>query len=1034
MNWIRFFVYRPILTITLYIFLLISGLASMLSLSIESESSINRQEIQVSVAYSSSIDAVLNSVAKPMEKQFLSIPGLDLLKSDVTNNNIQFTLVFSQNSDINNNLIRVQSAIADAKSEIPENAIVTIPPAKEENTKIMSITFNSDHKTIDEINNFITKFKSLFETTDGVSSVIIGNDESNDIFNILINPAEMYSRNLAFHDIVENLKSFYIQGGSSDITVGNNSIALEIGYDNTDNLTKHPILTNTNSSIYLHEIANVNKYLSDDHTSSYRLNNKNVVTLIVFKKQDANMISVCRTIRNKFNKIKDICNKNNINADIVQDNSIFIQNGINSIYHTIIESIILVSIVISLFLRSFRLSIIPIIAIPLSIMPTFILMRFFSISINIYSLFGISIGIGLVVDDAIVVVETIYTEAKNGKSKINAILYGLKNIMISILAMTIVLVVVYLPILTSRDPYIKPFFDFAFVISTSVLFSGLVSITITPVLYNLIIKENFEDTKNKKCFMESIERIYLNLLCFLISNRYLFFYLFTTITTILIVLLLKVIKYEDEVNVDRGNLSYSYNYKTDNNLDVNYVDKKLSEIYNNISKLQIYDDINYVITSVNQNDPMRNYIEILLKPHSQRKFSLKTIEEQIKDTIEKDPSDIYVYHSNNSNSSKKLVHVDIQCYDDGIDSKEIVRIVGNFEPISSLIEEFYTIDVRPRNCYLLTINKDICKLYNVSPYHICNALTSIKKGKFFRESVNNQINKISIGIQCDHQEEQLSKILDIPIRGYVEDKSNVYPLRTFAYVKNIKQMSKYHRILGNPGMSFSMILKPGYSTEDMYQAIQKLNSEYGDILYTEINIFDLRKMNSFKTISFMVFLSIIFVYLILSAVLESFIKPIMILSVVPASSIGGLILLYLFNLKINTVSLIGMITLIGLITKHGIMLIDKVSQLEIENFNVEPDIQILDACLARLQPILMTTGCMILGAIPLIIKTKVEFIEYKMPIGLVIIGGTGIGTIIVLFVLPIYYVLLKEIFYDKKLVTPNRYIYIINNKLREKYS
>lgn len=1006
----------------------------MLSLSIESESEINRQEIHVSVSYSSSIDAVLNSVAKPMEKQFLSIPGLDLLKSDVTNNNIQFSLIFNQNSDMNNNLIRVQSAIADAKSEIPDNAIVTIPPAREENNKVMSITFNSDEKTIDELNNFVIKFKSLFETTDGVSSVIIGNEENNDIFNILINPAEMHSRNLAFHDIIDNLKSFYIQGGSSDITVGNNSIALEIGYDNTDDLTKHPILTNTNSSIYLHEISNINKYLSDDRTSSYRLNNKNVVTLIVFKKQDANLISVCRDTRDKFNKIKEVCAKHNIQANIVQDNSIFIKNGINSIYHTIVESIVLVSIVIGLFLRSFTLSIIPIIAIPLSIMPTFILMKFMGISINIYSLFGISIGIGLVVDDAIVVLETIHTEAKNGKSKINSIIHGISNIMVSILAMTIVLVVVYLPILTSKDPYIKPFFDFAFIISTSVLFSGLVSITITPVLYNLIEKENITHDKPKKCFMEQIERLYLNILCFLISNRYIFFYLFTTVTSVLIVVLLKTIKYEDEVNVDKGHLSYSYNYKTDNNLDVNYVDKKLSEMYKNISELDIYEDIDYVITSVNQNDPMRNYIEILLKPHAKRKFSLKTIEEKIKNTIEQDPSDIYVYRNNSSNSSKKMIHVDVQCYDDSISIRELIKLVSNFDSISSLIEEFYTVDVRPRNCYLLTINKDICKLYNVSPYNICNALTSIKKGKFFRESVNNKINKISIGIQCGHQEEQLSKIMDMPIRGYVEDKSNVYPLRTFAHVKNIKQMSKYHRILGNPGMSFSMILKPGYSTEDMYKAVQKLNKEYGGTIYANINIFDLRKMNSLKTISFMVILSIIFVYLILSAVLESFIKPIIILSVVPASSIGGLVLLYIFNLKINTVSLIGIITLIGLITKHGIMLIDKVSQLEESRINEEPDLQIMDACLSRLQPILMTTGCMILGAIPLVIKTKVEFIEYKMPIGLVIIGGTGIGTIIVLFSLPVYYVLLREIFYNKKLVLQYRYIYIINNKLKEKYS
>jgi multidrug efflux pump len=1034
-NWIHFFVTKPIATISLYLFLFISGLSAMLTLPMESEPEIARNEIYVSVNYSSSLDAVLNSVAIPIEKKFLSIAGVDLLKSDVTNNNIQFVITFAQDSDMNSNMIKLQSAISDAKSEIPENAIITIPPIKENNTKVMSITFSSELKTIEEINGYISRFKSLFETSEGVSAAVIGGDDNKDICSILLKPAEMNARNLSFHDVTENIKSFYIQGGSSDITIGNSNIALEIGYDDDQSILKHPISSSSNSSVYLHEIAEINK--NNDHkNASYRLDGNKVVTMVIYKKQSANLISVCTKVREKYNQIKQICKQNNIDVNIVQDKSIFVNNGITSIYATILESILLVSIIIFMFLRSIVLSLIPIIAIPLSIVPTFFLMKIFGVAINVYSLFGIVVAIGLVVDDAIVVIENIYRYLNSGSSITEAAIKGTTEILLSIISMTITLAIVYLPILFTSDPYIKAFFDFAFVISTSVICSGLISITISPMLFNMMYyesKNNNSHTNLHKGFLYQIERLYLKLLCFLISNRNVVLYLFTTLAISVIIILLRLIQYEEEIGVDRGFITYQYNYKTDNNLDINYVDQKLLDFQDCVKSLPIYVDIEHIITSVSQNDSSVNYIDISLKEHKYRKYSIKQITDQIQQEIAKSPSDISIYNLQGGRNDL-VVRVNTQFYD-GSTYSDIIGLMYNFAPVKNIIQDFYTVDVRSNNCYILLINKDICKLYGVMPHTISDALTSIKKGKYFRESASNEINKISFGIYNNSNEQQLQKILDIPIKGYARENNQniprIYTLKTFATVKTKKQISKYHRISGNPGMTFTMIMKSGYSMKDMQNAVKIFNKHYGTIAYSEINIAETRKLNSMNTIIKFTILSILFIYLLLSALFESFVLPLIILSIVPASGAGGLLFLYIFGMKINTVSIIGIITLIGLITKHGIMLIDYTTR----NFDSElhPDLLILDACLNRFRPILMTTACMILGAIPLIIKTNVELIEYKMPIALVIIGGTFIGTVVTLLILPVYYVTVQEIIYKRSPVSPQRYIVIIERKLLDHY-
>ena len=1042
MNFVAIFINRPVFTYVIFLISLIIGGLNFYDIPVEEEPVIPNNTYYIRANYSSSLDGIEHNISQPLERGLLTIPGVELVTSDISHTGCLMQVIFAQDSTPYENLLRIQDAILGAKHEIPSEAIITTSDNSSNAEGIMTLYFVSNKKTIPEISTFLnTKVKNMIESINGVSSVSLRADE-HDSYTVEIIPQNMYMFDVAYRAINNVIQNIGITGSSCQIPNGNSVVNINIGYEDTD-IESYPIINQSGHSLALKDVSFLNKKPRKKDNIA-RINGKEAATLEIQKKPDARLIQVCDAINNELIKIKRICDMNDIQCGVIMDKSEFVVRGIHGVYKAIFEAIILVCIVIFLFLRSLKLALIPILAIPLSIIPMFSFMKLTGTTINVYSLFGIVLAIGLVVDDAIVVIENIHKFIIYGYETKKAAIIGTQKIMHSIIAMTITLAIVYMPIFFVNDKNIKSFIDFVITITISVLISGVVALTITPTLFNQLYGKNIKNTNcfdkkqswwNKINFMKTIETYYLKSLSLIIKYRYSVFLVIYCIVIFATLIAYKGIKYEETIEVDRGAITFGIHGKKENDIEVEYIDKQLQTLTNKIKRQPFSTDISDITTNVSETMKGNDYLRVKLKPHNKRKYSIDHIIKETLNLFRESASDCGIYTSLGTSNFKNF-ELFLQVYESGYD--ELQKKYNNFindNKVNKLINSVLCTDIKHNIAYKLLIDKHKCAKYNVQPVDIMESLTSINQHKFFRKSITKNIHKLYINTLSPETHDKLNDVLNIPIeiRYFDEDKKQniqgVVPVKNFVKVIRENDLNRKMSINGINGMGIQVRLNSGVSKTEFYHMLNKFNETQDGSFYIKTDIKEERKIKAMqKTISIFL-IAIILIYLVLSALFESFIAPFSIMLTVPGSALGSLIMLIIFKQKLNIVSVIGLITLVGLITKHGIMLVDYISS---NKDTLALDCLILEASINRLKPILMTTICMIIGSIPLINK-HTEFNEYKVPIGLVLVGGMSIGTILTLYVVPCMYLIVDEI-YNKRIIKRENYNEIIKNTILNHYN
>ncbi|AOP70388.1 Multidrug resistance protein MdtC [bacterium AB1] len=1033
---VNFFVTKPVFTSVIYIIMMLVGGVGYSMLPVEDEPQIVYNKYSIDVNYSSSIEGVENSVGIPVENALLSIAGVENLVNKITSSSSQIDIAFSKDTNPSDNFIKVNSAIQEAKQNLPENCIIRVHPYVSETGYIFNIVLTSKTKSPNEIVFYASKLKYLFDSISGVSTVRFSHNADNTTGDTIIalRPHDMLLYNVSIDTLHRAMESIGLRGTSCDIPVGNTRISVDIDCDisyNVSGLVNYPILTDNNAVIRLSEIANITSG-GDDKTIS-RVNGMENVKMEIMKKEEANLIEVCGKIREVYKDFALFCEANDIICSVFEDKSVFVENGIHGVYKSIIEACFLVLLIIYLFLRSLRLSLIPSVAIPCSIIPIFIIMKFLNVSINVYSLFGIVLAVGLVVDDAIIVVENIYHKMESGVNRKEAILEGTSSIISAIISMTITLAIVYTPIFLIQDNVIKKFFDFAIAITVSVLISGFVSITLTPMLFNIIYNvEKIEKTVvSKKSLYSRFERKYISILSHFLQNRYTYFLILLSFLFILLTATLKIMTFEEEINVDKGTVYIAISNRQENDLNIEYTDNKLLDIYYKIVNSEIMDSISSIQYSLSQYNKINELMCVRLVPHKQRKRSAQNITDSIIKISNSMPSDIYMLPGK-SDSTSKVVELFLQVYDDSLETMHKYKdLFHSFEPLSDLVKLHTFEDVRTKSIYELTIKLDVCARYGVSPQVVIKALNSMHEQKFIRKSASKKLNRIFYNIYCEDIMDKINEILNFTVQSNIknskdQNESTKIPLKHFVKISTSKKERKKVRIKGILGIPLYLHLNDGASIVDVKKALVQFNNIHKGAANVSLSNEEEDKINVFNKMFYIMGLAILLIYLILAALFENFIIPLSILAVVPFSAIGSLFMLLLLKININQIVIVGIITLIGLITKHGIMLVDYIQNNKDEKMIDEV---IIDACINRLRPIIMTTLCMIMGAVPLILE-KGEFQEYKVPIAAVIIGGMIFGTIVTLIVVPCLYLILHELISDT-IVIRNNYsdlIEKINNK------
>jgi multidrug efflux pump len=701
-----------------------------------------------------------------------------------------------------------------------------------------------------------------------------------------------------------------------------------------------------------------------------------------------------------------------LTINVANDNSVFIDRSIKSVFKTIAEAVVLVSLVIFVFLRTFRASIIPIITIPVSLIGTFAMMALAGFTINTLTLLALVLAIGLVVDDAIVMLENIYRHIEEGMDPFSASIKGAKEIGFAIVAMSLTLVAVFAPLAFTPGRTGKLFSEFALALAGAVLVSGFVALTLSPMMSSLLLKHNPNPNRFDR-FMETmlngLSNGYEKLLRFVLRKARWLVVLVMASCGVGIALVYPTMKQELSPLEDRGTILATVTAPDGSTLD--YTDKYAKMLERIGSSYPEFDRIfanlgnptvaqgSVIYRAVDWDERKRTTPEIARE--MQGKFSgipgvnaFPITPPSLGQGFRERPVNFVIQ---TSDSYQNLNAVTRQMLD------EIAKNPGFIAP---------DVDLRLNKPELrIDIDRIKATELGVSVDVVARAIETMLGGRNVTR-YKRDAEQYDVIVQTQSTGRNTPEDIDnIYVRGR---NDTVIPLSALVKVRESVSPRELNHFGQRRSVTITANLAPDYALGEALNFLDKTAAGILKTGYTtELNGTSREFRNSQGALVIVFVLALFFIFLVLAAQFESFIDPLVIMLSVPLSMFGALITLKLTGGTLNVYSQIGLITLVGLITKHGILIVEFTNQLREQGMDTFD--AIVKASSQRLRPILMTTGAMVLGALPLALATGAGA-ESRIQIGWVIVGGMSFGTLLTVFVVPTMY----SLFARKKVPGPNK--------------
>lgn len=1005
MNICELCIRRPVFASVLSIFILLIGLVSYNKLSTKEYPDIELPVVTINCVYKgASPDLIESSITNIIEDGLAGIEGIESITSNSEQGQATISITFTLETDIDASINDVRAKIAAASNNLPSDMDPpVITSGSEMSRAIIYLALYSDQLSIVEITDFAKRLiTKKLEVLSGVSKVEIfcGND-----YEIKINPNQdlLALHNITIADIQkavaeqnQNYPTGRLSGGNINL-----SLVMDLDMHDVEEFANIVLKKTDNNLVRLSDVAKVTLGASGDQTLG-RYNSKNAIIIAVSKQPKANPIDISKLVSDELVNIKKILPES-LTIKIAFDTAKFIKASIKAIYTTIFEAIFLVVIVILIFLQSFRSSIIPVITIPISLIGTFALMLMFGFSINNFTLLAMILAIGLVVDDAIVMMENIYRYIEQGMDAKEAAIKGSKEIMFAVMAMTMTLVAVFLPVGFMRDFIGKFFNEFAWTLAFSVVISGFVSLTLSPMMSSLILTKHHDENKFFAACARLINAMHTRYHALLIKaiglkRRYLAYTLLALLTVGGAVFMF--IKQELLPLEDRGYLFMMA--QSPEGASFNYTKKYLNDLEK--------------IISVNPN--IENYFSFImpdnsfafadLKDWSSRSVSQMDIANQINARITKIPG-IMSFAINPPSIDTG--------HDDPV--QLVLRGYVSFAELDQIAEKIMAkMRMNPK---LMNINKNIklnspalkikanrdkIAYFNVDIKDVAKAISTSFVSNTLENGfkLNGELYDVQIEL-VDHDKADASALEKIYVTS--RDGKAIPLLALINYDNSIqpKMLRHYNKLRS---VTVTASANYGVDLASIVPILEQIAREEtaNKSVYYEFagEIRDMEKSSYDLYIIFM--LAILFIYLILAAQFESFLDSGIILCSVPFAIVGALLTLFLIGGSLNIYSKIGLITLIGLIAKNAILIVEFTNQKLAAGIELEK--AVIDAASTRLRPIMMTTLSMIVGAIPLAFATGPGAIS-RNEIGWVIVGGLFIGTSFTLFVIPIICIAVKRL-------------------------
>ena len=996
---------RPVFASVLSLVILLVGLISYDRLAVREYPRIDEPIVSVSTEYrGASAEVVESQVTKIIEDSLSGIEGVEVMSSQSRAERSRINVRFGLSRDPDSAAADVRDKVSRVRGRLPdevEEPVIAKVEADSQST--ISLSVEAGSLTPLEASDYLNRYiKPRLTVLPGAAEVRIWG-ERKIAMRINLDRTRLAGYGLTVQDVEEAVRrqNAEIPAGRIESNSREFTVVAETDVSTPEQFERIIVANVKGYPVRLRDLGSVAIGAVDERTIS-RYSGKPSLNIGVIKQAVANPLDLSKAVRAEI----ELINQNlpsGMRLVVAYDTSTFIERAISSVFTTIAEAIFLVVLVIFFFLRSLRATIIPIVTIPVSLVGAFALMYGFGFTVNTLTLLAMVLAIGLVVDDAIVVLENIFRHMEEGMSRMQAALQGSREIAFAVVAMTLTLASVFAPLAFATGRTGRLFIEFALTLAGAVMVSGFMALTLTPMMCSLLLRHETRHSwmYNKvEAFLNGIANGYRGWLSAALKARWVV--VLGWIATLVVgALLFTSLKSELSPIEDRG-LIFGV-VSAPQGSTPQYTSEQLrplEDFYGKIPEAFGYTAIAGFPTVVDGTTVVR------LKPWEERTRKQQDIAEELRPMMASVPG-VRAFPVNPPSLGQSFRSTPIEfVIMSQVPYAELQRMVDRFLDEVSKFPGALNLqtDLRLNTPEVrVSINRDKLGDVGVNVDTVGRTLETMLGGRQvtrFKKDGEQYDVIVQVAPVERSSPADISQIYVRTREGQMVQLSNVVDVREGVAPQSLNHFQRLRAV------KVSGTLAPGYSIEEAlnaFDAAAKLT--LGSSAQTDLDGQSREFRNSGSEIYLVFVLSLCFIYLVLSAQFESFISPLVIMLSVPLSMTGALFALWLTGGTLNIYSQVGLITLVGLITKHGILIVEFTNQMRAKGMGITE--AVIESATLRLRPILMTTGAMVLGALPLALATGAGA-ESRMQIGWVIVGGMSFGTLLTLFVVPVAYSLLAR--------------------------
>lgn len=1001
---------RPVLAIVMSLLILIFGGIGFMYLGIREYPSVDPAVINVMTVYTGANAEVIESqITEPLEESINGISGIRTLSSSSRDGRSSITVEFDLGIDLETAANDVRDRVSRAVGQLPRDIDPPIVmKADADSQPIMFLNLRSDKRSLLEINDIADRqVKERLQTVPGVSSIQIWGEKKY-AMRLWIDPVRLASYRLTALDVLNalnrqniELPSGSIEGQATELTV--RTLGRLQTVEDFNNLI---IKEEADRTVKLQDIGTA-VLAPENERTLMRREGAPSVGLGVIPQPGANQIAIADEVYKRVAQIqKDI--PADLKLVINSDYTRFVRRSIKEVEETIFIAFALVALIIFVFLRDWRSTLIPLTAIPVSLVGAFFIMYLCGFSINVLTLLGIVLSIGLVVDDAIVVLENIYTKIEEGMTPWNAALAGSKEIYFAVISTTVTLASVFLPVIFLQGLTGRLFREFGIVVAGSVIISAFVSLSLTPMLSSKLLKSRHKQPwlyRVTEPFFKWLNNAYASSLESFMSIRWMAWVLMCFFIGIIYVLFkFEALPTELAPMEDRKQLRVQATLPEGATFE--FTDQfilKLEKIVRDVLQPNEAESV-MTITSPGFGSSSTNsgFVRIALSDRDQRERSQMQIADEIQNKIKKlAGARVFVNQDQTIQTGQRGPSMPVQFVIQATDYEKLKKAIPEFMKKASESPMFLATDVNLKFTkpeIRLEIDREKAQNLGVSIQDIAQTLQLGLSGRRFGYFLMNGKQYQVIG-QIERSDR--NDIVDLKSLFVKSNRGELIQLDNF--VKLTEQSSPPQLIRFNRAASATVMagLAKGVTLGQGVAEMERIAKEVLDDTYTTALDGPSREMrDSSSSLLFAFALALVLIYLILAAQFESFIDPIIILLTVPLAVCGALLSLWDFHQTLNVFSQIGIITLVGLVTKNGILIVEFANQRKEDGLKKLEAVK--EAAVARFRPIIMTSLCTVLGILPIALALGASS-ESRVSMGIAVVGGLLFSTVLTLYIIPAVY-------------------------------